>query len=88
LALGRVATPVHPRLSLGVGVPNNEIFSATKGGDKMSGKKTNSAKSDFTPTFKKLKDMSASERNAFDQGCITANNSVKERLGFRKPRES
>ena len=54
----------------------------------MSGKKTNSAKSDFTPTFKKLKDMSASERNAFDQGCITANNSVKERLGFRKPRES
>lgn len=49
--------------------------------------KTEQEKKPFVQTFKRLKDMSESERNAFDQGCITANNNVKERLGFRKERE-
>ena len=55
----------------------------------MAGKKTETKqeKKPFVQTFKKLDKMTEGERNAFNQGAITANNNVKERLGFRKPRD-
>ncbi|MCL2228860.1 MAG: hypothetical protein FWC00_03460 [Firmicutes bacterium] len=43
--------------------------------------------SDFTPTFIRYDDMSPREQGIFRQGATTANNSVKERLGLRKPIE-
>jgi len=63
---------------------NNEIY---KGGKNMAGKSANSAKSgNFNQTFVKYDTMTDREKGIFRQGATTANNNVKERLGFKKPR--
>jgi len=41
----------------------------------------------FTPTFVKYKSMTEREQAIFRQGATTANNSVKEKLGLKKPRD-
>ena len=46
----------------------------------------NKKANDFKPTFKKYSAMSKSEQEAFKQGATTANNSIKERLGLKKPK--
>ena len=52
--------------------------------------KSNSTKNtsggNFKPTFIKYKDMTPTEQACFRQGATTANNSVKEKLGLKAPR--
>jgi len=56
--------------------------------NKSTTKKSTTTKSnDFTPTFVKYDTMSDREKAIFRQGATTANNSVKERLGLKKPRD-
>ena len=47
----------------------------------------NTSGSNFTPTFKKYSAMSDGEKACFRQGATTANNSIKEKLGLKKPRD-
>jgi hypothetical protein len=50
-------------------------------------KATSKSKDEFQPTFVKYKELNDREKSIFRQGATTANNSIKERLGLKKPRE-
>jgi len=52
----------------------------------MAAKKNSGNGGNFTPTFRKYRDMNDSEKQAFRQGAKTSENKVKERLGFTKPK--
>ena len=58
---------------------NKNTAPANRGGGNNNG---------FTPTFRKLVDMTQGERDAFKQGATTANNGIKERLGLKKPKSN
>lgn len=45
-----------------------------------------SDKKEFEKTFKSYDKMTKGEKAAFKQGAHTANQSIKEKLGLKKPR--
>ena len=49
--------------------------------------KGGNGKPEFKPTFIPYNTMDEREKGIFKQGAATANNSIKERLGLKKPRE-
>ena len=55
----------------------------------MADKKTTAKSTDyngFQKSFRSYKSMNDGEQAAFRQGATTANNSIKEKLGLKKPR--
>jgi len=53
----------------------------------MADKKTAAKNANFQKTFRSYKSMNEGEQAAFRQGATTANNSIKEKLGLKKPRD-
>jgi hypothetical protein len=52
----------------------------------MADKKQAKGNDTFKPTFVKYDTMTEREKGIFKQGATTANNSIKEKLGLKKPR--